>query len=158
MVAIQCLLQRHSPLGKPCMWVVLKRNEYSYLPNYSELKVSGWDGMLCLLMQWSSLFEPTVRISWGKNVECTCQGAQSLAGLPSRAFRKSFVVLMFSERVLRCTCVWRGRQESVLFQHLDPWVLYSGASAFTFGPSQCCPSPHPRSQPRLDLNFLSSGG
>lgn len=78
MVAIQCLLQGHSPLGKLSMWVVLKRNKYSYLLNYSELKVSRW---VCLLMQCSSLFEPTVRISWGKNVEITCQGAHSLPSL-----------------------------------------------------------------------------
>lgn len=100
MVAIQCLLQGHSPLGKLSMWVVLKRNKYSYLLNYSELKVSRW---VCLLMQCSSLFEPTVRISWGKNVEITSRCP--LAALPSKAFHKSFVALTFSESALRCTCV-----------------------------------------------------
>lgn len=105
MVAIQCLLQGHSPLGKLSMWVVLKRNKYSYLLNYSELKVSRW---VCLLMQCSSLFEPTVRISWGKNVEITSRCP--LAALPSKAFHKSFVALTFSESALRCTCVrvWGG--------------------------------------------------
>lgn len=110
MVAIQCLLQGCSPLGKLYMWVVLKRNKYSYLLNYSELKVSRWDVILSLLMQCSSLFEPTVRIWWGKNVEITCQGAHSLAALPSKAFHKSCCCDIFWESALvhLCARVWGG--------------------------------------------------
>lgn len=38
-------------------------------------------------------------------MEITCQGAHSLAALPSKAFHKSFVVVTFSERAPRCTQV-----------------------------------------------------